>query len=310
MLFVVGACGEVTDPNRLPDAPLQSDGPAADAPVDAPPAPRCDPNKPFGAPVAVNALNSNANDLSPWLTEDELTVYFASTRAGGVGGLDIYVATRPDRMSGWGTPAILAGVNTTASEARPTLTADGLTMYAVQTPVGSTDSDIVVATRSSPSASFGAFTPVTRLNDTDVDASPVVLGDHSAVYLTSRRGGANNIQIYRSTRANGMFAPPALVIGTMLDVFDDHATIAITPDELVLYFSSTRSGGTGGADVWVASRASLAVGFSAPTQVTEVNTTDGELPLWISADTCVLYMTRTAGAAAQVTRILRAEKPL
>lgn len=312
-VVLVGGCGEVADPNKLPDAPL-SDGAAADADIDAPidaPAPRCDPTKPFGAPMLVTELNSIANDSTPWLAADELTVYFASSRTGGVGGFDIYVSTRADRTAAWGTPAIVAGVNTTSNESRPTLTGDGLTMYAERETVGGPPRDIVVATRATTSESFSALSPVAVLNDADIDASPFVLADHSALYMVSRRGGANNVQIYRATRQNNSFTAPALVTGTMLDVFDEHSSVALTPDELTLYFGSDRAGGAGNADVWLATRSSLAVGFGAPTPVTQINGTSGDTPYWVSADTCVIYMTKLiVGTAAAFTRIAVATKTL
>jgi len=308
------ACGEVTDPNKLPDAPLQQDGASSDADIDAPPVdappPRCDPSKPFGAPTPVTQLNSTAQDLSPWLTADELTVYFASTRAGGVGGFDIYTATRASRTDVWGTPALVAGVNTVSSEMHPTVTGDGLTMYAEQEMTGGPPRQISVATRSSTSASFSSLTQVAALNDADVDASPYVLPDHSALYMTSRRGGANNIQVYRATRTNNAFSAPALVTGTMLDVFDDHVTVALTPDELTLYFGSSRTGTAGGIDVWVATRASLAVGFGTPTPVTAINGANNDTPFWVSADNCVMYMTQIVGTTAAFNRIFVATKPL
>lgn len=322
VLVGLAACGKVSDSNKLPDAPVQQDGAGSDADVqidaaiDAPP-PRCDPSKPFGAAMPVAELTTtgtSSSDTSPWLTADELSVYFASNRAGGVGSFDIYLATRADRNAAWGAPALVAGVNTTGPEQRPTLTGDGLTMYAVIEPVGSPSSNptIAVATRSSTTGSFGTLAAVTILNDADIDASPYVLADHSALYMISRRGGANNIQIFRAPRTGGAFSAPVLVTGTMLDVFDGHSTAVPTPDELTLYFGSDRAGGLGSFDVWVATRPSLAVGFGTPTIVAELNSATADNPYWVSADTCIMYMTKQAMAptGAPITRIVRAEKPL
>jgi hypothetical protein len=74
-------------------------GSVASMQVDALPSPdsetsRCNPTAPFGAPVPLTNLNSPGNDAGAWLTADELTLYFASDRSGGVGSFDIYVATR------------------------------------------------------------------------------------------------------------------------------------------------------------------------------------------------------------------------
>jgi len=106
---------------RLADTPLP------DAPLDA--AARCDRGKPFGTPVKITELNSAADDHSATLTADELTVLFASSRSGGPGGLDIYIATRPTRSDPWSAPSLINGVNTARQESRPVITADGLFLF-------------------------------------------------------------------------------------------------------------------------------------------------------------------------------------
>jgi hypothetical protein len=65
-----------------------------------------------------------------------------------------------------------------------------------------------------------------------------------------------------------------------------------TSDELTLFFSSDRPGGSGNHDIWMARRTSVANGFDAPVNQQTVNTTDIEFPSWVSADGCVLYLTR------------------
>lgn len=74
---LLAACGSV---NGSPDGAVSLDtAPLSDAtPL------RCDPTRPFEAPQPVTALNSNADDVTAWLTADELTVMFASQRPGGL----------------------------------------------------------------------------------------------------------------------------------------------------------------------------------------------------------------------------------
>lgn len=133
VLLAVSACGDVKDPNKLADAPLQQDGaidsPTIDAPdVDAPP-PRCDPSKAFGTPVPVTELNSASDDVVPYLTPDELTITFGSTRPGGAGSTDAYIATRTSTTAAFGPVTPVMGVNTTTPENRPMIMADGLRIY-------------------------------------------------------------------------------------------------------------------------------------------------------------------------------------
>lgn len=53
---------------------------------------REDPAGPWDAPVSVAELNSDADDIDPWLSPDRRTLWFASNRA--VGHNELYVATR------------------------------------------------------------------------------------------------------------------------------------------------------------------------------------------------------------------------
>ena len=58
---------------------------------------------PFGAPALVTELASTADDTTPEVSADGLTMYFSSDRS-SAGDRDIYITTRPDRGSSWATP--------------------------------------------------------------------------------------------------------------------------------------------------------------------------------------------------------------
>lgn len=62
-------------------------------------------------------VNSDANDFSPFLAQDGQTLFFASTRSGGMGGSDIY-RTHRDAEGEWSEPENLGeAINTEANEA-------------------------------------------------------------------------------------------------------------------------------------------------------------------------------------------------
>lgn len=49
----------------------------------------------WSAPVNMGApLKTGAIDQRPYIASDRVTLYFASDRPGGLGGLDLYVTTR------------------------------------------------------------------------------------------------------------------------------------------------------------------------------------------------------------------------
>ena len=271
--------------------------------VDARP-PRCDPSKRFGPPVAIAELNvANANETAPALTPDELTITFGSTRPGGVGMIDAYIATRSSPTATWGPPSLINGVNTTGNDTRPHLTADLLALYLEHQINANADWNVVVATRASTSGAFSTPTAVPMVNTTGDDNAPYVLPNHAAMYLVNTR------MLYRAARAGTNWGAPVLVTGTNLQNGDFDYPIA-TPDELTIYFSSSRGPSTGGNDIWMATRTSIVNGFDAPVNVVELNSNLPDSTGWISADNCVMYFARNVGAAASDFNIFRAEKPL
>ena len=118
--LLVGACvgDEPSAPvETLPDGGVEAGSPEAsalpDAAADAADTadaamPRCDPNKPFGAPALVSGLSTADDDSTARLSADELTVFFARGVA-GAGVPDIYTATRASRDAGWGVATMVSG---------------------------------------------------------------------------------------------------------------------------------------------------------------------------------------------------------
>jgi hypothetical protein len=66
-------------------------------------------------------LNTSSIDGCPIQSPDGLSLYLASNRPGGLGGLDIWVATRSSRSAAWGDPRNLGEpVNSAADDFCPT----------------------------------------------------------------------------------------------------------------------------------------------------------------------------------------------
>lgn len=285
LAIVLGfGCGSVNDsPDTRIDAHTWSDAPQPDTR-----APRCNPSAPFGAPMPMSSLNTADYDESARLSPDELTVYFSSTRAGGPGGWDLWMATRSDTGTMFGDASAIPGANTAALERGPTITADGLALYAL---VGASPNyDIGVATRSSLQDSFGSLSALTQPNGAMNDADPYVLPSGAALYFASDRSG--NDELYRSPKSAAGFSAPSLVTGVDVMTSSNEANPVVSPDELVLYFGSDRAGGSGNYDIYRASRTSTADGFGAAVNLSSLNTGGLEVPTWVSADDCEIYLTR------------------
>lgn len=67
-------------------------------------------------PVKLGFSVTGASDETPRFSPDDKTLYYATTRAGGPGGLDIWKVTRSTIGGTWGTPTVVAGPNSTANE--------------------------------------------------------------------------------------------------------------------------------------------------------------------------------------------------
>ena len=72
-------------------------------------------------------INSSSYDNCPWVSADNLELYFSSWRAGGYGQMDIYVTRRATTDDPWGDPVNLGPVvNSPANEYEPYVSSDGL----------------------------------------------------------------------------------------------------------------------------------------------------------------------------------------
>jgi hypothetical protein len=85
----------------------------------------------FGIPVNLGPIvNSPSGEISPSLSADGLSLYFASNRPGGSGEYDLWVTTRSSTTAQWGAPENLGTqVNSAYSEVDPSISSDGLSLY-------------------------------------------------------------------------------------------------------------------------------------------------------------------------------------
>jgi outer membrane protein OmpA-like peptidoglycan-associated protein len=84
----------------------------------------------WAKPIAFSgAINSSFYESSISITQDESTIYFASERPGGLGGIDIYSCTK-DKKGGWTVVKNLGPtINTEYDDDAPFIDYDGKTLY-------------------------------------------------------------------------------------------------------------------------------------------------------------------------------------
>jgi len=107
----------------------------------------------FGEPTNLGPpVNSGATECFSTISSDGLELYLMdpfSPRPGGLGGWDIWVTKRPSASEAWGTPINLGpSINSESDDAKPSISADGLTLYFGSTrPGGHGGYDLWVSTR-------------------------------------------------------------------------------------------------------------------------------------------------------------------
>jgi hypothetical protein len=253
----------------------------------------------FGEPVAVDEINTNTWDYGPSISNDGLSLYLTSDRAGVMGPSDIWMATRASVNDPFGAPANLMAVNSVNGDAVPDVSSDGLTLYFGSDRTGSVGSqDIWMATRASTNDPFGAPANVAELNTADWDSAPSISADGLTIFIMSdRAGGAGGQDIWMATRpsTSDPFGAPTNV--AEINSADIEASPNISADSLTLYFNSDRAGGEGSQDIWMATRADVNTAFDVPVNVAAINTTLDDQGPDISDDGQTMYFNRTLGVA-------------
>lgn len=243
---------------------------------------------PWDAPVNMESIAGTASDFNtafndgcPYQSPDGLSFYMASNRPGGLGGQDIWVATRESTDDPWGSP-VNAGmpINSSADDFCPTpVRGNGL---------------YFVTARPHPDGCGGADIYFTRFNKKHGWSDPENLGcginssagEASPSYFEDEDG--NEILYFSSNRTDGFapggtdsdiyysvnFGPAQLAPG--LNTAQDDFRPNVRKDGREVYFDSNRPGGLGGFDIWTAARDSTGLSWSTPTNVLVVNSASNE----------------------------------
>jgi Tol biopolymer transport system component len=110
---------------------------------------RDNPSEPFGPAENVGApINTPGDDFAPEITANEKRLYFASSRPGSVGFVNLWLTTREHKDDPWSEPVSLDTVNRFPFQARPSVWGNGQELFFMSPrPGGFGDFDIWLATR-------------------------------------------------------------------------------------------------------------------------------------------------------------------
>lgn len=254
-------------------------------------------------------LNTTSLDGCPIQSPDGLSLYIASNRPGGRGGLDIWMATRASTSAPWGAPQNLGEpVNSAADDFCPTpVGTRGLFFVSREALPGACgQGDIYFTYRNAAGvwaepqrllcAPAGPNSELDEQGPSWVSLSPKLRG-RKALYF-SRSSVTPNVpgEIYVSERQNGARFGPATLVSGLNDPAANDIQPNVRADGLEIVFSSNRSGTLGTQDVWVATRATLSSPWSAPVNLgSVVNTSAAETRPSLSRDGSQLLFGRAPG---------------
>lgn len=160
---------------------------------------RPSPAGPWSMPSKLPINSATVSDETPRFSPDDLTLYFASARAGGPGGLDIYRTTRMAVGGAWGTPQLVPGVSTAGVDKWFMPCASGSSYLTIL------GQDIGEGTVGSPP------TVVAQLSSAGTETGTFLSNDCLTVHFASTRSGTNQLYVSTRTAVGAPWSAPAPV---------------------------------------------------------------------------------------------------
>ena len=192
--------------------------------------------------MVCSAPHDGSGDGTPCISSDGLELYFYSSRPGGLGGRDLWSASRSSIDGTFSAALPLAVLNGSNDDNFPWLSADGLTLLFNSTRSGTYD--LYIATRTKPGGDFSPPSSVPGVNGSSTREERAALSnDGLTIYFVSdRSGGVGGKDIWMGTRtsAQGTFAS-----FTNLKALNSTLTdmdVSLSRDEAEIVFVSNRVG--------------------------------------------------------------------
>jgi hypothetical protein len=149
---------------------------------------------PWGVPTPLAVLNSSTTDFDPCLSADGEEVFFASDRAGSLGGAALWTSTRIGN-GGFNPPTRIFELDSSGVDRSPALSHDGTRLLFASTRGG--NSDWWLARRAGRGQPWTLVRSVNELNAAVPQSNGDVLRDDFSFFFT--RNGAN-VEIFRADR--------------------------------------------------------------------------------------------------------------
>ena len=244
---------------------------------------------------ALTELNSTVDDIEPHFQFDGVHFNFGSPRGGSRVG--VYETARATPGGSFAAPAAVAGLSALPYDVwHLALGADGLSGLVSSARFGGRGrADLWLVSRPSRADPFTFGRELSELDTPNDEHDPWLSQDGLRVYfVTIRTGRGQDLYVAERADASAPFDPPTAIAEINSTDGEDNPTL--TMDERVILFGSTRPGGAGSSDIWIAFRPDRASPFSTPVPFLPLNTAARENEVAVSVDGCeIVYSSARAG---------------
>jgi hypothetical protein len=186
----------------------------------------------WGPQSLVAELNSPGDDGTPEVNPDGLTIYFATSRVGGQGGLDVMRSTRPSRDVVWTAPVFVSELNAPTTENNATTDATGTQLAMTTTRAGT--ADVWLSRREAADLPWGRLVREDVLSSIRRDAGTFLTADGLTLYFNSDISGTADLYTSHRESVDAPFAPATRIAELSSDKADEDPWVS--PDGHDIYF--------------------------------------------------------------------------
>jgi Tol biopolymer transport system component len=258
----------------------------------------------FEPPEPVTGLDFADNVFGPALSADGRTLYFSAYVSGEQ---QIYSATRDERGRSFEDVRELPGINSPASDGSPFISSDGERLYLFSERAGGLGQrDVWLGRREGGTARFAEPQLLAGINSRGTDLLPWLSADElTLIFVSDRIGGRGGADLWMARRdaVDADFGDPTNL--AELSSAENEGRAMLGPDGLSAFFSSDRSGGRGGHDLWMAIRTQRQQPFVVLLNLSPLNSGANDQDVALSSDGTELFFASSRGGVSQLWRSAR-----
>ncbi|HEY1817161.1 MAG TPA: hypothetical protein VGG74_32665 [Kofleriaceae bacterium] len=249
----------------------------------------------FEAPQLISELSTSGIERDPFVSQDELTIYFSHDSPEG--DMDVYTASRAHVGDAFGSASAFDVVNTSDDESKMSISTDGLTLIVCRSVASGGDDDYMTTRGSAGDAwTTPQLDDLDTVNDDNYAPYDPELGsDGNTLYFAPVVLDGDSQQLALATRSDpSSELGPAIIPGYAANAGYGDADPWIDGSGDVLVFSRVAVGSTDVDIVYMTAGGSGQFGSPAPVPgVNTIGTADGDP--WVSPDGCRMYLSSTRG---------------